>query len=203
MKHVWHTPPQLVREAPAEPEDARTGGMVRRQVTLFRALRSARRDIRRYPRLSAVRSLQELCDVVAEEINKPIQLYFVPLPPELEISALGLPGRERDTIIVGSSSRYHEDHKAAHELWHLLKGDAAQCDDAHPQQAELDLIRLLLPDFEIDSVQKVLKRSNYAHPVEVEAESAATLLSPRMASGSDTTGTRHMASALAHRRPGD
>ncbi|QBS44293.1 CUE domain-containing protein [Nocardia sp. CS682] len=111
---------------------------------------------------------------VAERVGKPILIV-----PQQDLTTGGFPcglvvERADDIVIAydAASTGYHTDHIVMHEIAHLLLDHAGFVSPG----AQRRTLAALFPDLDIDSVLRVLARSNYDDVDENQAELFASML---------------------------
>jgi len=120
-------------------------------------------------------SLPDFCQAIATQRGRPILLRAV--RTSVGLCGLWLPLPECDVIFFEEqTSPLHQVHIVLHELSHLLL-------DHQPKSVDdPEVLRLLFPDFSVDTIQFVLERTTYAAQEEQEAELLASLILARTVS---------------------
>jgi Zn-dependent peptidase ImmA (M78 family) len=118
--------------------------------------------------------IDELCDLVAEQINRRICRVPVAMSA-MHPCGFWVSTEHIDFIVYESeTSRIHQEHIIAHELAHIIcchRGSTALTDES---------ARLLFPDLDPDLVRDMLQRASYSDRQEQEAEMLASLIMERV-----------------------
>ncbi|MBI0298421.1 hypothetical protein JBE04_29150 [Streptomyces sp. PRKS01-29] len=121
-------------------------------------------------------SVQELCRHLAARRARPLRLHA--LPPEAATHGtcgLWLATDAEDHIFYEHRTvLLHQEHIVLHEIGHLLFDHHTMASGAEGGWAAL------LPDLDVRTVQRLLRRTNYATEEEQEAELFASLLGSRI-----------------------
>lgn len=120
--------------------------------------------------------VQSFCERMAVHRGRPILLY----PARSDAGPFGLwvAGPSLDVVFYEEeTSPLHQDHIILHELCHLL------CDHQPVPLSDTELARLLCPDLDPSTVQRVLHRASYSTDEEREAELLASLIVRQTAGG--------------------
>jgi hypothetical protein len=129
--------------------------------------------------------LDEFCAALAERRGRPIVLRPVS-GVGARLTGLWIATEEPPLDIVVHEARttsLHRQHIVLHELGHMLAGHA-------PRTSGAEVVRLLFPDLDPESVRCVLERESYSSTEEQEAEMLASLILLRATSrGPDERGS--------------
>jgi hypothetical protein len=119
-------------------------------------------------------SVKALCDQLAEQRGRDIQVHLLPLPSGEDIPCgTWLATDETDHIFVEQeTSAFHRDHIVLHELGHMLCGHSSP----------LETFALLaVQEIDPTRIRQILNRSRYRTQEEREAELVASLIQARIA----------------------
>ncbi|WP_030948342.1 hypothetical protein [Streptomyces sp. NRRL S-646] len=121
-------------------------------------------------------SIEVLCRHLAARRARPIRLH--PLPPEAAaVGACGMwlaTDAEDHIFYERRTALLHQEHIVLHEIGHLLFDHRTPALDG---ETGWDVI---LPDLDMSTVQRLLRRTNYATDQEQEAELFASFLGTRI-----------------------
>ncbi|GHI03103.1 hypothetical protein AQI88_02105 [Streptomyces cellostaticus] len=121
-------------------------------------------------------SVETLCRHLADRRSRPLRLH--PLPPEAAAhGACGLwlaTDAEDHIFYERRTAPLHQEHIVLHEIGHLLFNHRTMALDGAAGWSAL------LPDLDMHTVQRLLRRTNYATDEEQEAELFASLLGSRI-----------------------
>ncbi|WP_326692308.1 MULTISPECIES: hypothetical protein [unclassified Streptomyces] len=113
-------------------------------------------------------SVRELCQAVAADRGRAIELRAHPLPA-CGPHGLWLKLPTVDVVLYQEcTSRIHQDHILLHELGHILAG--------HQGRRDVEGLRYLFPALAPELVEQVLQRHTCVEPEEREAELIATII---------------------------
>ncbi|WP_035847387.1 toxin [Kitasatospora azatica] len=133
--------------------------------------------------LPKVADVAELCRYLGEVRDRPITLVAMQMPAS-HPCGMWVAARDEDLIFYdANTTSAHQEHIILHELGHIIccHRGAGGLDEASS--------RLLFPNLDPDLVRDMLLRATYDDVQEQEAEIIAYLLSERVGSTRERTGT--------------
>ncbi|MFE7462575.1 hypothetical protein ACFU6R_00530 [Streptomyces sp. NPDC057499] len=121
-------------------------------------------------------SVEALCHHLAARRARPLRLH--PLPPEAaDTGACGIwlaTDAEDHIFYERRTTQLHQEHIVLHEIGHLLFNHRTVALDGDVGWGTI------LPDLDARTVQRLLRRTNYATDQEQEAELLASILGSRI-----------------------
>ena len=126
--------------------------------------------------------VQALCAQVGNRLGRSIYLMTIAIPPG-EACGLWLDmGSAYVLFVQERTSRLHQDAIALHELGHVLaanESDGSGASAGPPEGVNHQLLRRLVPDVDPTTIRRMLCRSVYTDPGEIEAEMFASWVMAR------------------------
>lgn len=134
-----------------------------------RHLRRRCRDLLRELDVRPPLEVAALCERLAARRGRPIYLTPYPIPVPGPFGVWLATSRADHIVYQDQTTRRHQDHIIVHELGHMI---------AHHRSDEEDdeLLLMLYPSLDPDSVRRALRRTSYDSAQEHEAETVATII---------------------------
>lgn len=134
-----------------------------------RQLRRRCRDLLRELGMRPPLDVTEMCHRLAAHRGRPILLMAYPIPVPGPFGIWLSTSRADHIVYQEQTTRQHQDHIVVHELGHMIA-------DHRSDEEDDDLLQMLYPSLDPETVRRALRRTSYDNAQEREAETVATII---------------------------